>query len=288
MSRYRVARPGCPDGEAPPAPAFRRSGWIPHGAGIRDSRPDGHGPTARWGVPQEPGLSALSPVRHVSDPDDVEAHNVLDSPLLGRREALTVVCGDRAVPAWVQSWCRHTDRRVQVCSAADALERIEVIMSLAGSSVLVTHPDRPSGSGPVVAAVRDLPDDDAVVAEAASAARELGTSLTLAHVVPLSFAERSVRLDDAVQHGRRLLAYAVGQLAVSAPDLTVLPKLCRRRPHELVGEELEAVLLVVGGPRPTHPARVGLVASSAVQHAQTSVLLVPRPEWPGPCRTAIR
>jgi nucleotide-binding universal stress UspA family protein len=51
----------------------------------------------------------------------------------------------------------------------------------------------------------------------------------------------------------------------------------RVRPHELVGEGLDADLLVLGGPRHRIPARVGLVGCSAVQHAPCPVLLAARP-----------
>jgi nucleotide-binding universal stress UspA family protein len=164
-----------------------------------------------------------------------------------------------------------------------------VIATHAGESVLVPAPDEPIPSklGPVVAAVRDLPDDDAVLGEAASAARELGVPLTLTHMVPVSFAERSVRLDDAVRHGRWVLGRGVERLTAWAPDVTVLPTLLRRWPHELVGEDLDAERLVLGGPRPGFPGRVGLVASTAVQHAHCPVLLAPRPPWPGFDQTAI-
>jgi len=227
--------------------------------------------------------------RRRAHPGAVETHELLHTPStrLSRLEALTVVVGEHPMPAWVARWCRRTDRPVRVRSATDPLDRIEVIATLAGSSVLVPHPDgsATSAPGPVVAAVRDLPDDDAVLAEATSAAEELGRPLMLAHVVPLSFAERSVRLDDAVRHGQRVLDRAVAWLAVSAPELPVMPRLLRRRPYELVGEELNAALLVLGGPRPGFPARIGLVASSALHHAHCSVLLAPRP---GPDQTAFR
>jgi nucleotide-binding universal stress UspA family protein len=226
----------------------------------------------------------------MADPGRVKAHGALHSRPADRQDALNVVVEGRAVPAWVEGWCRHADRRMRVLSAADPMDRLDVIAALAGSSVLVPGTGDSLRSEPrrVVAAVRDLPDDDAVVAEAASAARELDAPLVLAHVVPLSFAERSVGLDDAVAHGQWVLERGTGRLAADAPEVTVLPKLWRRRPYELVGEELEAELLVLGGPRPAIPARLGLVASSAVQHAHCSVLLAPRPAWAAVERMALR
>jgi nucleotide-binding universal stress UspA family protein len=233
--------------------------------------------------PGTPGLSALSRPDAVTDAGRVKAQGTLHPPPVHGARALTVLVDGCAVPVWLGDWCRHNGRQMRVQPAADALDRIRVIAALAGSSVLIP----PSGlvapqpePWPVVAAVRDLPDDDAVLAEAASAARELDRPLTLAHVVPRSFAERSVRLDDAVARGQRVLDRGAERLAATAPNVSVSPRLLRRRPHELVGEELDAVLLVLGGPRPAFSARVGLVASSAVQHAHCPVLLVPRPPWP--------
>ncbi len=217
------------------------------------------------------------------------AHVTLHAPPVDRRLALTVIVAEPAVPAWVTRWCRHADRQLRVLSTTDSLDRLQVIARLAGHSVLVPAPEESTRSkpGPVMAAVRDLPDDDSVLAEAAAAARELGVPVALTHVVPLSFAERSVHLDDAVRHGRWVLDCGVERLIATAPDVTVLPRLLRRRPHELVGEELEAELLVLGGPRPGFPVRVGSVASTAVQHAHCPVLLAPRSAWPGSDRTAI-
>jgi nucleotide-binding universal stress UspA family protein len=132
----------------------------------------------------------------------------------------------------------------------------------------------------VVAAVRDLPDDAPVVADAAACAAEAGGALTLVHAVPRSFAERSVGLAGAVAHGRRLLDEAARRVAAREPGVPVDCALLRVRPYELVGEALDADLLVVGGPRagrssPVRPGP-GLVAHSALHHAPCPVLLVPR------------
>ena len=210
------------------------------------------------------------------------ANGTLDAPRVDRKLGLTVILQDHVVPAWVIQWCRHLDRRRQVLATPGTPDRLMTIATLAGRSVLLPAPEEPAWSRPepVVAAVRDLPDDDAVLAEAASAAAELGVPLELTHVVPVSFAERSVRLDEAMRHGHWVLDRGVRRLATIAPGVTVLPTLLRRRPHELVGEELVAELLVLGGPRPGFPARIGPVASTAVQHAHCPVLLAPRRPWP--------
>jgi nucleotide-binding universal stress UspA family protein len=132
------------------------------------------------------------------------------------------------------------------------------------------------GRGPrIVAAVRELPDDEPVLVEAAAVSRRLHGALVLLHAVPLSFAERSVGLDGALERGRRVLDEATARIlaAGAAPPRTYL---VRMWPHELVGEQLEADLLVIGGPRPRPPRRLGLVAGSALAHAPCPVLLVPR------------
>jgi nucleotide-binding universal stress UspA family protein len=59
--------------------------------------------------------------------------------------------------------------------------------------------------------------------------------------------------------------------------------LVRAWPHEILGERLDADLLVLGGPRAGSNDRVGLVglvAASAVRHAPCAVLLAPRLAFP--------
>ncbi len=132
------------------------------------------------------------------------------------------------------------------------------------------------GRGPrIVAAVRELPDDEPVLVEAVAVSRRLHGALVLLHAVPLSFAERSVGLDGALERGRRVLDEATARILAAG---AALPRthLVRMWPHELVGERLEADLLVIGGPRPRPPRRLGLVAGSALAHAPCPVLLVPR------------
>jgi nucleotide-binding universal stress UspA family protein len=129
----------------------------------------------------------------------------------------------------------------------------------------------------VVAALRGLPDDAPVVADAAEWAARSGAALTLVHAVPRSFGERSVGLDGAVAHGRRLLDAGARQTRAAHPTVTVDCALLRMRPYELVGEGLDADLLVVGGLRAGRPVHgPGLVAQSALHHAHCPVLLVPR------------
>jgi nucleotide-binding universal stress UspA family protein len=212
-------------------------------------------------------------------------------------DALVVVADRPDVPGWVVDWCRRAGRTVRLQpAAATAEDRINAVAAMAGRSVLVRPrapdgpgvPDLPSvpvrragpapGTRPrVVAAVRDLRSDGAVLAEAAEAADQLDAALVLAHGVPLSFGERSVGLADALDRGRAVLAEAADRVASTHPGRTVTTRLLRLRPYELVGEQLDADLLVIGGSRPRIPARLGLVACSALQHAPCPVLLTPRP-----------
>jgi hypothetical protein len=195
-------------------------------------------------------------------------------------EALVVMANEPDVPAWVARACRRSGRQVRLEPApGPAEDRLRTVAALAGRSVLVIGPhdaDRPR-TGRVVAAVRDLPSEAAVLAEAAAAAAGLDAAVVPVHGVPLSFGERSVGLTDALARGHDVLDAAVAQLTAAVPGLTVLPRLLRVRPHELVGEGLDADLLVLGGPRHRIPARVGLVGCSAVQHAPCPVLLAGRP-----------
>ena len=194
-------------------------------------------------------------------------------------EALVVMAHEPDVPAWVARACRRSRRQVRIEPAPGSPEdRLLTVAALAGRSVLVVGPpgDGRTPGGRVVAAIRDLPSDAAVLTEAALAAAVLDAVVVPVHCVPLSFGERSVGLTDALARGHDVLDTAVAQLAADAPELTVVPRLLRMHPHELVGEGLDADLLVLGGPRHRIPARVGLVGCSAVQHAPCPVLLAPR------------
>jgi hypothetical protein len=195
-------------------------------------------------------------------------------------EALVVMAHEPDVPTWVARACRQAGRQVRIEPApGNPEDRLLTVAALAGRSVLLLDPPGAgrAGTGRVVAAVRDLPSDSAVLAEAALAAQVLDAAVVPVHCVPLSFGERSVGLTDALARGHAVLDAAVAQITADAPGLTVLPRLLRVRPHELVGEGLDADLLVLGGPRHRIPARVGLVGCSAVQHAPCPVLLAARP-----------
>jgi nucleotide-binding universal stress UspA family protein len=148
------------------------------------------------------------------------------------------------------------------------------------AAVLALAPSAPARMGRprVVAAVADLPDDARTVADAAASAEQMGADLVVAHGVPMSFGERSIGLDAALARARQLLDAAVDEAARAAPGVTVEPSLVRVQPHELVGEDLDADLLVLGGPRADAPDQLGLVARSALHHAPCPVLLIPRPD----------
>jgi len=146
-----------------------------------------------------------------------------------------------------------------------------------GAVVLVDRPEpRRSGRPRVVAAVRDLPAELAVLDEATDLARGVGAEVVIAHAVPLSFGEHSVGLAEAVHHGREVLQAARQRVADQAPDVPVSTTLARRWAHELLGEDLDADLVVLGGWRADRRGGLGLVAHSAVHHAPCPVLLVPR------------
>jgi len=92
----------------------------------------------------------------------------------------------------------------------------------------------------------------------------------------ISFAEHSVGLRSALAHAHRVLDAAARVLAAENPDLTVETRLVRTHPHELVGENLDTGLLVIGGPRRGSTDDLGLVARAALNHATCPVLIVPR------------
>ena len=181
------------------------------------------------------------------------------------------------VPEWVTRWSRRAGVELRRHpgsgpAAASAAARLD-------DRVLVLRPATPAPPGGlprIVAAVRRLPEDDAVVADAAACAARIGGRLTIVHAVPRSFAERSVGLAGALTHGRQLLETAATRATAYEPGVRVDCQLLRVRPHELVGEALHADLLVVGGSRPDRAAGPGLVAHSALYHAPCPVLLTPR------------
>jgi hypothetical protein len=197
-----------------------------------------------------------------------------------------------AVPEWAAHWChgagwelrRHPEAGpLAAALAARQQARVLVLRPSDPLPALVEPVERVPPRFPrVVAALQGLPDDVPVLADAAACAARTAAVLTLVHAVPRSFAERSVDLAGAVAHGRRLLDAAARRVSSREPGLGVECQLRRERPHELVGETLEADLLVVGGPRarPAEPSLdvegPGLVARSALHHAPCPVLLSPR------------
>jgi nucleotide-binding universal stress UspA family protein len=207
-----------------------------------------------------------------------------------RRGGVVVVSYSSGAPDWVVDWCRRSGwwlRRQHLPVAAQGdlpaqpvgqIADIAAAAARRGGAVLAVSGPAPVRSSPrrVVAAVQALPDDAPVLADAAAVALHMGAELVVAHGVPTSFAERSVGLDAAVDNARRLLEAAVGAAVDAVPGLTVEPCLLRVRPHEMVGEGLDADLLVLGGPRLSAPGGLGLVACSALHHAPCPVLLVPR------------
>lgn len=208
---------------------------------------------------------------------------------LGRRTAadsvLVVVTDGSPVPDWVATWCEHTgrslrERRVpepQTSGPATPLARVQAVAAVADRLVLLVRPARGQRRPPqVVAACDALPDDAAVVAAAAELAQQRGAGLLLLHAVPLSFAERSVGIDVAVERGQQLLDTAVEEVRRAYPGLAVVARVHRAHPHELVGADLDADLLVIGGSYPERPVRVGPVTRSALHHAPCPILLVPR------------
>jgi len=194
-----------------------------------------------------------------------------------RRPRGLVVAGT-TVPTWVRRWCDRSRRSV-AARPADAV----AAAATAGDSVLIPRADPPAARRPRVAvALRDLPDDASALVDALNAATHLGGKLTVLHGVPLSFGERTVGLAEALRHGRDLLEQARTLTASTGADTAVEVKLIRAWPHEIVGELLDADLLVLGGPRTGSVGRVGLIAASAIEHAPCAVLLAPRPAMSRP------
>jgi nucleotide-binding universal stress UspA family protein len=212
---------------------------------------------------------------------------VVDDTLRRRiRTDLPLVALSPAPPGWLAELCRATGRSLETRAQEwppdagplfPAAHLVRTVNQLAGRTVWVARGDHPARPTRVVAAIRDLPGDADVLAEAAAVTAHLGATLVIAHAVPRSFAERSVALDDAIEHGRDQLAIAARATADRLPQaVPVVSRLVRIRPYELVGEALDADLLVIGGPRADGGDSAGLVLSSALQHAPCPVLLAPR------------
>jgi nucleotide-binding universal stress UspA family protein len=198
-------------------------------------------------------------------------------------------------PDWARTWARLWGWQLSWCTGMGPAAAAAA--AAPGLRALLLRPDTPTSVPQVeerrphvVAALQDLPDDAAVVKDAVRCAAGCGAALTFVHAVPRSFGQRSVDLDKAVAHGMRLLDTAARQAVAQAARLQVQlnagTQLLRVQPYELVGEALDADLLVVGGPRTGHraadrpasvnPGGLGLVANSALHHAPCPVLLAPR------------
>jgi len=187
-----------------------------------------------------------------------------------RRADIVVLA--RAVPGWVRRWAADSGRSVQTLPD----DAPAAVLGTCGTLVLPRAGTEPGVRPCVVAALRDLPDDAPVLDEAADAAAHLDGTLRVLHGVPLSFGERSVGIDEALRRGRLLLAGARERLEATGCPVPVSTELVRAWPHELVGEQLDADLLAVGGSRRDGGQRIGLVAASAVHHAPCPVLLAAR------------
>jgi nucleotide-binding universal stress UspA family protein len=207
------------------------------------------------------------------------------SPRLHRADRLVVVSGSPNLPAWIREWSDRagTDVRVRTVPVGAPGHRpalsdvVAAITASPADRVLVVPPEPPDRPvRDVTAALHDLPDDAPVLAAAADTARHLGGTLVLTHGLPISFAERSVGLRTALDHGHHLLDDAAQQLDDDAPGVRVVTRLVRAHAHELVGEDLDTGLLVIGGPRRHVPDALGLVARTALHHAVCPVLIVPR------------
>jgi nucleotide-binding universal stress UspA family protein len=202
-----------------------------------------------------------------------------------RVDGLVVVSDTPDLPGWVRDWSRRAGRQVRIHQTQVRAPGhgptppglLAAISAWATDPVLVV----PAGSADnllrqVTAALHDLPDDEPVLAAAADTARRVGGPLVLTHALPVSFAEHSVGLRSALAHAHHVLDASARRLAAENPEVTVEPRLLRAHPHELVGENLDTGLLVIGGPRRGFTDDLGLVARAALNHAACPILIVPR------------
>ena len=197
---------------------------------------------------------------------------------------------DFDVPEWAARWARSSGWELH--RYTDGGPGAAAAAAGPGARALLLRPGTPASARReqkrrphVVAAVAAMPDDGAVVADAVECADAVGAALTFVHAVPCSFGERSVDLAGALARGQRLLDAAACAAEALSAGLSPITQLLRVRPHELVGEALDADLLVVGGPRTARrtdhrgsvqPGGLGLVAHSALHHAPCPVLVTPR------------
>jgi hypothetical protein len=165
-------------------------------------------------------------------------------PCLDRVSRLVVVSETSDLPPWIRGWWRGAGRDLQLhCVPATVpghrlapVHLLSEIAELLADPVLVIQPGSDgTGLPEVIAALHDLPDDAPVLAAVADIAQHLGSPVVLIHGLPVSFAERSVGLRPAMQHGRRLLDAAARRIVADAPDVRVVTRLVRAHPHEPAG-----------------------------------------------------
>lgn len=150
-------------------------------------------------------------------------------------------------------------------------------LNAVGDSVLVhRYPAYLPRCENTVAALHDLPEDEAVLLHAAACASALARPLLLVHAVPVSFAERGVGLAEAVAHGQKMLDTGMAVVTAKEPEVNVTTRLLRARPHEIVTAGVSTALLVMGGARTRARGSLGMVALSALHHLSCLVLLVAR------------
>lgn len=201
-----------------------------------------------------------------------------------------VVLGTTTLPAWVIDCARSAGLRAELgptgvheqlpvrCADGTALA---TIAALGRDAMVLLMPSTPAEAPQrMVAGVRDHRTDAPVLRTAGDFARCLNARLELVHAVPLSFGEHSVGLSEALGRGTEAMSRAEERLAIRCPAGLVRSRLARAWPHEAFGADLDTDLLVLGGP--ADGGRLGLVASSALQHAACPVLLVPRRLADGP------
>lgn len=216
----------------------------------------------------------------------IEARRAASIPPTHRQPVIMFI-EDPGPPAWALDWCRRggVEPRIRQTSTRPRFGSptglLTAVTGLAGRPVLVLRPST-SRFAPVTvtAAIGDLPKDAPVLAAAVDASAAFGARLVLVHGVPRSFAERSVGLESALDHGRWLLDTAARRVADQVPGVVVERRLVRMRPDELVspgpGGINPAGLLVLGMPTPRWDGGCGgLVVSSALHYWPDAILFVP-------------
>jgi CBS domain-containing protein len=207
------------------------------------------------------------------------------APGPARRERagrLVVLTEAADLPGWVHAWSHEVGWPLRAAATTPGHRSspgslLAEVAALVADPVLVVPRDVADvGLSEVTAAIHDLPDDAPVLAAAADVARHLDAPLIVTQGLPISFAERSVGLQAALEYAHRLLDAAAQRLVDDFPDVHVVTRLVRAHPYELVGEDADTGLLVLGGPRRQTADVLGLVARSALHHVSCPILLVPR------------